>query len=99
MSFSLALVLPSIPGRASAAIGSAGRLERLPSGSSSKRSDAVKHSCCSWPGVEAAFGSPSTIRVKMRSLRPMRLKERTSSSTHRERAAAGEQMTMRLRES
>ena len=46
------------------------------------------------PGCAELPGSPETIRQTMRSSRPRRLNVRISSLTQRERAAAGEQMTI-----
>ncbi len=89
---------PSLPARASAAMGSVARFARLPSGPKSKRSDGAKHSTglLSWPS--GALGSPSTMRGKICSPRPSALKVRISSSTHREAAALGEQMTISERD-
>jgi hypothetical protein len=45
-------------------------------------------------GMSVAFGSPSTIRQKMRSSRARRLNARISSLTHFDWAALGEQITI-----
>src|SRR6185312_16335735 len=95
ISFSLAFCFLSLPGRASAAIGSVRSFVGWPFASSWKRSAGQKHSSASRPCMlSVAFGSPSTIRQKMRSARPMRLYASTSSFTQREVAAAGEQITI-----
>ena len=93
-SFSRASPLPSLPGRMSAAIGSAACVPSSPSASSSKRSAGAKHSRSS-----PALGSPATMRQQIRLPRPRRLKVRTSSLTHGERAASGEQITISASES
>ena len=67
---------------------------REPSGLKSKRRDGAKHSTRLLSRPSGALGSPSIIRGKMRSPRPSALKVRISSSTHREAAAWGEQMTI-----
>ena len=87
MSLRLALFLPSLPGRASAAIGSVRAVPSSPSGPRRKRSAGGKHSSSSRPGMSLAFGSPPTIKQKMRSSRPRRLNARISSLTHFDFAA------------
>ena len=93
-SFSRASCLPSLFGRTSAAIGSLRSLVSSPSGPSAYSSAGGKDSCSSRPGTSEAPGSPPTSRQKMRRSRPSRLKVRISSLTHRDFAAAGEQMTI-----
>ena len=94
MSLSLALLLPSLPGRASAAIGSVRLVLRAPSAPKRKRRAGGKHSSASRPGISVAFGSPPTMMQRMRSSRPRRLNARISSLTHFDFAACGEQMTI-----
>jgi hypothetical protein len=75
---------PSLPARASAAMGSMRDFVRVPSGGlKSKRRDGAKHSSALL-SPSATLGSPSMMRGKMRSPRPSILKVRISSSTHRE---------------
>ena len=94
ISLSLAFLLPSLPGRPSAAIGSVRVALKLPSFCKRKRKAGGKHSSASRPGMSVAFGSPPTMMQKIRSSRPKRLKARISSFTHFDWAACGEQMTI-----
>ena len=94
MSFSLASLRPSLPARASAAIGSERSSESWPSGPMRKISAFGKHSSAAVSGRAEAPGSPAMIRQKTRSSRPSRLKVRISSLTQRDRAAVGEQITI-----
>ena len=73
ISFSFASFLGSLPERTSAAIGSVGSSVSRPSGPIRNRSAGGKHSWSSRPATPAMFGSPSTIRQKIRCSRPKRL--------------------------
>ena len=92
ISFSLALDFPSFPGRASAAMGSVRTSVNTPSEPIRYRSAGGKHSSSARPGMSVAFGSPPTIRQKIRSSRPSLLKASISSLTQCDLAEAGEQM-------
>ena len=76
--------------------GSAGSSVSRPSGPILNRSAGGKHSSVARAGSADALGSPSTITAKIWLDRPVRLKCRTSSLTHFERAACGEATTIRL---
>jgi len=71
---------------------------KVPSLRQRLRKAGAKHSSASCAGTRLAFGSPATIRQKMRSSRPNRLNAATSSFTQRDVAELGEQMTSRLSE-
>jgi hypothetical protein len=63
-----------------------------------RRKVSGKHSASPKCGFSAAFGSPLTISAMMRFSLPVSLKRSTSSVTQADRAACGEQMTMRYRQ-
>ncbi len=93
-SFSLTSSFASLPGRASAAIGSLFSDVSRPSSPTLWMSAFGKHSWSAVAGLADAPGSPPTISAKMRCSRPSRLKVRISSLTHFDAAAFGEQMTI-----
>ena len=97
-SLSRAPRLPSFPGRTSAAAGSM----RAPAPLSAPAGEVRalgKHSSVAPPGWSEANGSPATIRARTRSSPCRSLNCLTSSLTHADRAAAGEQMTISQAES
>jgi len=94
ISFSFASRLPSPCGRKSAAIGSAGTLLTPPSASTRNRNAGGKHSSAP-PEASVALGSPATMTTRSCASPRNCLKLRTSSFTQRDRAAAGDAMTIR----
>src|ERR1700740_1151892 len=100
MSFSFAFSFPSLVFRASPAIGSVRSWVSSPSGSTRNRKASGKHS---WSGdtpalPSEAFGSPSTMKAKIRSSRFKLLKYLISSLTQWELEERGEQITIRDRD-